>query len=282
MHRLMQGTAGLQRRKFWSIMSYEIRKINDYISYIPAEETPLSSQIGIVYGEKATYLFDVGSSLGCLEFLHGLNEPFDIVCSHFHGDHIWWLTDHKKGDEGVREDDNISINYEKPHYRNLYVSNETKKHTLSGTVVEQPIVIYDKISVRNAENIGNTPEVTSGDVTHNAQDAQEQNDRELKIEIIPCPSSHCKGALIMVVNDEFIFSGDSTYCKGVRNGAGDERPSYNVQLLKAQLELLNSLKADKILLSHDRKFVRPKKVAIRELEAMYSKRIPGENMIYLG
>ena len=250
-------------------MSYEIRKINDYISYIPAEETPLSSQVGIVYGENATYLFDVGSTLGCLEFLQELKAPFDIVCSHFHGDHIWWLTDHQRGDVGVNEEDNVSTSYEKPSYRQLYVSNETKKHTKAGTVVDKPIVIYDRIR-KNEKDL----------CEESCRDGAESD--ILKIEIIPCPSSHCKGALIMVVNDEYIFAGDSTYCKGIRNGAGEERPAYNVQLLKAQLELLNSLKADKILLSHDRKFVRPKKVAIRELEAMYSKRIPGENMIYLG
>lgn len=236
--------------------NFEIRKINDYISYIPATEVPLSSDVGIIYGEKATYLFDVGSTLEILDFLHSLQGDFDIICSHFHGDHTWWLTEHKAGEKGVLEGDTVSINYEKPRYRHLYVSKETQKHTKAGELVTQPLVIYDKIKA-------------------------DPEGRDLKIEIIPCPTSHCKGALIAVVNDEYIFAGDSTYSKGVPAGEVMITHEYNVQQMKAQLELLESLKADKILLSHDKKFLRPKKVAIREMQVIYSKRVPGENTIKL-
>lgn len=240
---------------------YEIIKINDYISYIPSCEEPLSADVGIIYGKNRTYLYDVGSTLGCLEFLHSLEGPFSIVTSHFHGDHIWWLTSHKKGDPGVKPGDTISLDYQRPAYSELYVSSQTKKYTGDGTVVDSPLVLQD-------ETLTGEP---------------------LKIEIRPIPSSHSKGCLMMIVNDELIFLGDSTYCAW-KTGTSDEdedtapgvgHAEYNVQLLKAEMELLQEVKAEKVALSHDRKFIRPKKVVIREFQSVFALREPGKNVIVM-
>ena len=62
-----------------------IEKINEYISYIPAAEVPISSDVGIIYGKNSTYLFDVGSTEECLNFLYSLKGKMQIVISHFHG-----------------------------------------------------------------------------------------------------------------------------------------------------------------------------------------------------
>lgn len=239
--------------------SYDIIRINDYISYIPSCGEPLSGDVGIIYGKNRTYLYDVGSTLGCLEFLHSIPGKFSIVASHFHGDHIWWLTTHKKGDAGVKPGDTISLDYKRPAYSELYVSQQTKKYTGDGIVVEEPLIIED-------ETITGEP---------------------LKIEIRPIPSSHSKGCLLMMVNEELIFLGDSTYCSwktGSTDGDEEGRPGvghaeYNVQLLQAEIELLSALKAEKVALSHDRKFIRPKKVVIREFQSVYALREPGKNTI---
>lgn len=240
----------------------EIRKINDYISYIPCCEDPLSSDVGIVYGKKRTYLFDVGSTKDCLDFLYSIKGEWNATISHFHGDHSWWVCEHWKGEPGVKPGDTISLDYKRPGYSELYVGNQTFKYTKHGTIVTEPVFIDDD------ETITGEP---------------------LLIEILPIPSSHAKGSLIMVVNDELVFLGDSTYCiwKDEKCGEDDENApgvgfaEYNVQLLGAQIELLESIKAEKCALSHDRKLVRPKKVVLRELKAVYAQRQPGSPVIRL-
>ncbi|MCR4625121.1 MAG: MBL fold metallo-hydrolase [Lachnospiraceae bacterium] len=229
-------------------------KINDYISYIPATEVPVSGDVGIIYGKKATYLYDVGSTIECLDFLYSLNGKMQIVISHFHGDHTWWLTKHYKGDEGVRPDDEISISYEPVRYERLFIGKSTEKYLPAGEIITEPLVIED-------ETLTGEP---------------------LKLEIIPMPSSHCKGSLALSVNDEYLFMGDSTYCRYIAPKEGVEaHVEYNVQKLKEQIDTLKNIKAERCLVSHEKRFERPKKVVIRQLESIYARRVPGENTIKL-
>ena len=62
----------------------ETRRISDKISYIPATENPLSADIGIIRDGGQTWLFDVGDSAAAID---GLSGSFQVVLSHFHGDH---------------------------------------------------------------------------------------------------------------------------------------------------------------------------------------------------
>lgn len=235
-----------------------IKKLNDRISYIPASEEPLSSHVGIVNGDSAIYLYDVGATFQTLEFLHSLDankpvsgdiisllrKPYDITVSHFHGDHAWWLEKHYEGESGVKPGDTISLNYVRPRYRNLYVSKESAKHTCR----------YEGDSSRDV-------------VLSNVTSERVVIEDGVRIEIIPIPSTHAKGCLAMMVDDEYLFVGDATY-GAMKDGA----VLFNAQLLKAQMELIEELPAKKILLSHDDKFVRPKAVVLRQLEAVYEKR----------
>lgn len=213
----------------------EIRQISDRISYIPATMNPLSSDIGIVTGNSRQYLFDVGSSLPALKFLQKAPDTKAIVISHFHGDHTWWLSDHKHGEHGVAVDDNISTDYERPGYSTLYVSKTSARYT--GPHDERTVIVNERFSV----------------------------DDGVHLDIVPLPCTHCKGSLCLVVDNEFAFVGDSTYANKV-NGV----TFYNAQLLKAEIEILESLPADYFLLSHDSKFIRPKKVILRQLKSIYS------------
>lgn len=233
-----------------------IEKINEYISYIPATEVPISSDVGIIYGRNCTYVFDVGSIPESLDFLHSLNGNVKIVISHFHADHTWWLTRHKAGEEGMLPGDTLSLTYEQVKYEKLYIGKGTERYLPDGEIIREPYVIWDDIGDRE--------------------------DKSLKLEILPMPSSHSKGSLALVVNDEYIFMGDSTYCRYIPKREGvEDHVEYNVQKLKEQIELLKSIKAEKCLISHEKRIMRPKKVVIRQLESIYARRQPGENVIRL-
>lgn len=165
--------------------------------------------------------------------------------------------------------DTVSTSYEPVKYEKMYIGKGTEKYLPDGEIVTEPVIIEDEIDVPVADNETGSDEDGTGD-------------GKLKLEIIPMPSSHSKGSLALVVNDEYIFMGDSTYCKYVPKKEGvEEHVEYNVQKLKEQIDLLKSIKADKCLVSHEKRIMRPKKVVIRQLEAIYNRRQPGENVIVL-
>ena len=174
--------------------------------------------------------------------LYSFEGKCDIIISHFHGDHNWWLAKHSVGDEGVFEGDTLSLEYRRPEYRHLYVGSHTAKYMSEGEIVDRPLTLY-------------VPD-------------EETDAGKTKIDIIPIPNSHCKGALILMIDDEYAFIGDASYCAGNKEGC------YNAQLLKEEIEFLEALPASKLLVSHDRKFIRPRQVVLRQLKSVYEKRIP--------
>lgn len=127
--------------------------INRKISYIPCSDNPLSAEIGIIREGEDTWLYDVGGDKRAIAELTG---SYHIVLSHFHQDHTGNLT-------------RLSTTA-------LYVSNETKRHIGTGTVVDQDI------------RIGN-------------------------LHIFPLPSSHCKGCLGLEVDETYAFVGDALYSR---------------------------------------------------------------------
>ena len=222
----------------------EIKKIDDIISYIPSVEYPLSSDIGIIKGDKHTYLFDVGSSFDDLDFLYSLPENTIIIVSHFHRDHTWWLTKHYPGEGEMLPDDTISLSYKPIPAETIYAGSHIGSYTPKATLVTEPITIFDGV----------------------------------KLDIIPLRTSHARGSLALMVNDDFLFLGDATYpCLG-----NSKRPEcYNVQLLKELIDCLRDLPAKRCGLSHDHRFVRPKNVVLRQLEGVYNQRDPQSPYIIL-
>lgn len=63
-------------------------QIEDGIAYWKATQNPLSADIGVIEGERNTWLFDVGSSDEAVMCVRGLQKPKMVVLSHFHQDHI--------------------------------------------------------------------------------------------------------------------------------------------------------------------------------------------------
>lgn len=62
--------------------------ISDRISYIEAVENPLSSDVGIVYGDNKTWLYDVGCSKDAANLIKNMDKNHIAVISHFHPDHM--------------------------------------------------------------------------------------------------------------------------------------------------------------------------------------------------
>lgn len=96
----------------------ETRRISDKISYIPATESPLSADIGIIRDGGQTWLFDVGNGTAAID---GLSGSFQVVLSHFHGDHTG--------------------NLKKLDIPNLYVSGETRRHIGGGILVKEDLFL---------------------------------------------------------------------------------------------------------------------------------------------
>ena len=96
----------------------ETRRISDKISYIPATESPLSADIGIIRDGEQTWLFDVGNGTAAID---GLSGSFQVVLSHFHGDHTG--------------------NLKKLDIPKLYVSGETRRHIGGGILVKEDLFL---------------------------------------------------------------------------------------------------------------------------------------------
>ena len=191
----------------------ELIHINDKISYIPASEDPLSSEVVFIESHSHTYIYDVGRNKCVADYILDIHNPV-IILSHFHGDHI----------------ENIS----RIGTPTLYVSKQTSKYTHFGELILENKYICD------------------GDIN---------------LRIFPLPSSHAKGCLGLEVNGEFAFLGDAVY--GMSHKAPGEE--YNYQLLQNELQILKTLLADKIYLSHRFSSPTTKKGVLSFLEKHLSK-----------
>lgn len=108
-------------------MNNSIIKINDFISYIPESKNPLSADIGIISGNKFTWLYDVGNGDASLSALNGIDGKINVVISHFHPDH--------------------ASNIDRINYETLYLSNNSKKYIKAGIVPENGLIINDGIKL---------------------------------------------------------------------------------------------------------------------------------------
>lgn len=122
---------------------------------------------------------------------------------------------------------------------NLYVSKYTKRYTFKGTVIEDSKTF----------------------------------DNEPSIQIISLPSSHAKGCLCLVCGD-YAFMGDGTYAK---EKIGNH--TYNAQLLKSMIDVMEQLPCKYFCLSHDRNFVQNKDTVIQLYKDIYARHTPDSPVI---
>lgn len=217
-------------------------KIDDYISYLPACEEPLSSQVGVVRCGDTTYFYDVGCLPGHIEFINSTPGRKVVVLSHFHEDHVWNI--------GSIECDAV------------YGGEYTIKHILKND--------------RSKDAIIPPPPFSKQEICHSVS-GPVHFDGAIPIDIVTMPSSHSKGSVALIVNNEYAFVGDATYCM-----TRHKKAMYNVQQLKAEIDFLEMLPCSKLILSHDRRYVRPRALIIRELKAFYSTRCKLSPYVILG
>ena len=102
-------------------------QICERISYWKALEEPLSADIGVIEGDKYTWVFDVGDGEEALKCVQSITKPIHLILSHFHKDHI--------GNVG------------KVDFHKLYQGGHTLKYTHMGKVVEKDIWLEDGITL---------------------------------------------------------------------------------------------------------------------------------------
>ncbi|MBR3813454.1 MAG: MBL fold metallo-hydrolase [Spirochaetaceae bacterium] len=221
--------------------NYNIKKIDESISYIPASMNPLSADVAFIKTENATWIFDAGSSDEAFDAISAVQGNKNIVLSHFHPDHTANIT--------RLETDKLY----------LFMSNHTAKYfrnIIDGT---------HGGNVDNSNSGNNKPDVKIVDGTF--------KDESTSVKIYTIPSSHAKGCLCLVYKD-YAFLGDATYCKEKNSSR-----VYNVQQLKAEISFIESLQCKYVCLSHDEKFVHEKLMILKLLKSIYYKRTENEPFI---
>lgn len=240
-------------------MSEEMKKIErivitDRISYIKASENPLSADVILVDGQKYLYVFDVGNNEQVAEYLNSIPKKKRVILSHFHTDHM--------GNIGRVEWESVYFggNTEKyfQHYIKDYVAQRFAElpGALTGALAGEKVAGND--SAAKAERkfpryvtVFDSVKISDG----------------LSIEIYHVPNSHAKGALLLQVDEEYIFIGDSLYSK-----VDGDSYVYNAQLLKEETELLDQLSGTKVFSSHEARPIKAKAGVLRFLEQIYAKR----------
>lgn len=102
-----------------------IKCIAERISYIRATESPLSADVGLIFGDRYLWLYDVGSFAETTSALNAIVSPKIAVLSHFHPDHIGGLSE---------------LNCDK-----VYLGGKTLKYVGFGEVVSGDIFVDDGV-----------------------------------------------------------------------------------------------------------------------------------------
>lgn len=65
-----------------------MKTITDRISYLPGSFPPMSGDVGIVRGDRFTWIYDVGNCIAAKDLINETAGPKNIILSHFHPDHV--------------------------------------------------------------------------------------------------------------------------------------------------------------------------------------------------
>ncbi|MBQ8634262.1 MAG: MBL fold metallo-hydrolase [Lachnospiraceae bacterium] len=222
-------------------------KITEQISYVKASDNPLSADVILVDGQEYLYVFDVGNNEQVAEYLNAIPKKKRVILSHFHTDHM--------GNIGRVDWESVYFGANTEKYFQHYIPDYAAQRfaelpgALAGALGENEMA--DKRSFPRYVTVFDTVKIQDG----------------VAIEIHHVPNSHAKGSLLLQVNEEYIFIGDSLYSK-----VEDDYYVYNAQLLKEEIELLKNLPGTKIFSSHEERPVKAKAGVIRFLEQIYAKR----------
>jgi len=229
-------------------------QISDRISYIKASDNPLSADVILVDGQDYLYVFDVGNNEQVAEYLNAIPKKKRVILSHFHTDHM--------GNIGRVRWENVFFGANTEKYFQHYIPDYAAQRfaelpaALAGALTEDVV----------AEGDGIIKEVPLFPRYVTVFEAIKISDG-ISIEIHHVPNSHSKGSLLLQVNGEYIFIGDSLYSK-----VEEDTYVYNAQLLKEEMELLKKLQGSRIFSSHEARPLKAKEGVLRFLEQIYAKR----------
>ncbi|MBE5952411.1 MAG: MBL fold metallo-hydrolase [Lachnospiraceae bacterium] len=227
----------------------EVLRVNDRISYIKASTEPLSSDVILVEGDEYSYLFDVGNNEEVAAYLEQLPKKKKIVLSHFHQDHM--------GNVG------------RVSFEGIYMGAETEKH------LQKYIPDYAKERMSElCMAMENLMTGEKGEPKYQIPWERILIQDGVTLEIYPIPNSHAKGSLVLMIDEMYLFLGDSLYPK-----VQEDHYVYNAQLLKEEIELLKRLPAEMVFSSHEARPLKRKDGVVRFLEQIYAKREKGEPYI---
>lgn len=235
-------------------MSIEQIKITEQISYIKASDNPLSADVILVDGQEYLYIFDVGNNEQVAECLNAIPKKKRVILSHFHTDHM--------GNIGRVDWESVYFGANTEKYFQHYIPDYAAQRfaelpaALAGALSKEAAE-ESRVTVQNEKKL---PRYVTVFDTVKIQDG-------VALEIHHVPNSHAKGSLLLQVNDEFIFVGDSLYSK-----VEGDCYVYNAQLLKEEIELLKRLPGTNIFSSHEERPVKAKAGVVRFLEQIYAKR----------
>lgn len=229
-------------------------KITEYISYIKATDNPLSADVLLVDGQEYLYIFDVGNNEQVAEYLNAIPKKKRVILSHFHTDHM--------GNIGRVEWESVYFGVNTEKYFQQYISDY-----LGQRFAELPTALSGVLAGETAAGSdGAAKEESKFPRYVTVFDSIKMFDG-IAIEIHHVPNSHAKGSLLLQVDEEYIFMGDSLYSK-----VDGDFYVYNAQLLKEEIELLKELSGKQIFSSHEERPLKSKAGVIRFLEQIYAKR----------
>ncbi len=232
-------------------------KISDHISYIPASEEPLSADVVLINGAEYLYVFDVGNKEQVAEYLNSIPKKKRVILSHFHTDHM--------GNIGRVNWESVFFGANTEKYFQHYIADYAEER-FSELPQALAVAFEGKHDVEDTMN-QHFPRYVTTMKPIRIEDG-------ISIEIHPLPNSHAKGSLLLQVDNQYIFVGDSLYAK-----AEGDSLVYNTQLLKEEIELLLKLPGETIFGSHEKNPLKRKLAAVRFLQSIYVKRQKGESYI---
>lgn len=102
--------------------------IDGRLSYWKAMQEPLSADIGVVEGDRYTWIFDVGNRPEAVDCIRSLPGPKRVVLSHFHQDHIG--------------------SWREIEFQTLYQGAHTFRYTGVGEIVRGSLTLEDGVKIR--------------------------------------------------------------------------------------------------------------------------------------
>jgi len=221
--------------------------ITEQISYIKASDNPLSADVILVDGQEYLYVFDVGNKEQVAEHINAIQKKKRVILSHFHADHM--------GNIGRVNWENVYFGANTEKYFQQYIPDYAAQR-----FAELPEALAGALDAKMPKESRTFPRYVTVFEPVKIQDG-------VSVEIHHVPNSHAKGALLMQVNEEYIFIGDSLYSK-----VEGDYYVYNAQLLREEIELLKKLPGTKVFSSHEARPIKEKAGVIRFLEQIYEKR----------